>query len=128
MFFAFVCLWSISICSFSFLFYTPISVLIVHLFLDCTLVLFPLSYVHCPAPVLFFLPFQPHHCVPFPPPPPVCDGSFSWRCCSTASVCPACCANPPPLQALGPSTRTKYFYLFIQFHGLPGGKLRLDRG
>ncbi len=64
---------------------------------------------------------------PLPSPPPVCDGSFSWRCCSTASVCPACCANPPPHQALGPSTHTKYFYLFIQFHGLPGGNLRLDR-
>lgn len=55
---------------------------------------------------------------------PLCDGSFSWRCCSTASICPACCANPPPHQALGPSTHTKYFYLFIQFHGLPGGNLR----
>lgn len=55
MFIAFVCLWSISICSFSFLLYTPISVLIVQLFfLDCTLVLFPFSYVHCPAPVPFF--------------------------------------------------------------------------
>lgn len=38
----------------------------------------------------------------------------SWRCCSTASVCPACRANPTPHQALGPSTPTKYFYLFIQ--------------
>lgn len=43
----------------------------------------------------------------------------SWRCCSTASVCPACRANPTPHQALGPSTPTKYFYLFI--HPRPSG-------
>lgn len=98
-------------------------------FLDCTpsfflsilmftaLLLSPFSSF--PPPTVFLSPL--------PSPPPVCDGSFSWRCCSTASVCPACCANPPPHQALGPSTHTKYFYLFIQFHGLPGGNLRLDR-
>ncbi len=99
-------------------------------FLDCTLSFFPFySHVHCPAPLPLFFLSSPH-CVPLSPlpsPPPVCDGSFSWRCCSTASVCPACCANPPPHQALGPSTHTKYFYLFIQFHGLPGGNLRLDK-
>lgn len=43
----------------------------------------------------------------------------SWRCCSIASVCPACRANPTPHQALGPSTPTKYFYLFI--HPRPSG-------
>lgn len=117
--------------SLSLLLYTPISVLMSNYFSWIALCPFFLfySHVHCPAP----LPFSSFpHCVPLfplphPSPPPVCDGSFSWRCCSTASVCPACCANPPPHQALGPSTHTKYFYLFIQFHGLPGGNLRLDR-
>lgn len=38
---------------------------------------------------------------------------FSWRCCSIASICPACRTNPLPCQALGASTATKYFNFLI---------------
>lgn len=118
--------------SLSLILYTPISVLMSNYFSWIALCPFFLSILMFTGLLLSpSLPFLPPLCSsipsPHPSPPPVCDGSFSWRCCSTASVCPACCANPPPHQALGPSTHTKYFYLFIQFHGLPGGNLRLDR-
>ncbi len=126
-------LWSISICLFLSFCTPPFrSWLCPTIFLGLHAVLFSFLF-SCPLPCSSppFLPFLPPLCSslpsPLPSPPPVCDGSFSWRCCSTASVCPACCANPPPHQALGPSTHTKYFYLFIQFHGLPGGNLRLDK-
>jgi len=108
----------------------PISVLTISNYFSW-IALSPFSFLFscslpCSSPL--FLPFLPPPCSSLPPsPPPVCDESFSWRCCSIASVCPACCANPPPHQALGPSTHTKYFYLFIQFHGLSGGNIRLDR-
>lgn len=123
-------LWSISICLFLSFCTPPFrSWLYPTIFLGLHSLLFPFySHVHCPAPLpFFFLSSPPPYSSLSPSPPPVCDESFSWRCCSIASVCPACCANPPPHQALGPSTHTKYFYLFIQFHGLPGGNLRLDR-
>lgn len=122
--------------SLSFLLYTPhfapdyVQLFIYFLFLGLHsfLIFFLFSCsLPCSSP-FFFLSSHPTVFLSCPlVPPPVCDGSFSWRCCSTASVCPACCANPPPHQALGPSTHTKYFYLFIQFHGLPGGKLRIDK-
>lgn len=116
----FIALWSILFCSvlsFPFVF-TLISVLTLSytlfLFLDGILSLFSF-YCHFHLPPRPPLPLL-RLCVPPPTlsPSPLCDWSFSWRCCSTASICPACCASPRPHQALGPSTHTKYFYLFIR--------------
>lgn len=77
------------------------------------------SDVHLPPPLL---PLSPHaaHCPSPTPASPPCVASssssrwcrvVSWRCCSTASACPACCAILRPPQALGPTTPTKYFIL-----------------
>lgn len=83
------------------------------------LVIFPSSV----SLFLLFLLLLLCPCLSFPSPQPPQTPWWlrvnSWRCCSIASVCPACRANPTPHQALGPSTPTKYFYLFV--HPRPSG-------
>lgn len=61
--------------------------------------------------LLFPTSHPPPSALPLPLPPGG-SGLTSWRCCSTASVCPAWGAPHLPHQALGPSTPTKYCYLF----------------